>query len=134
LKCLNFECDNNLTEYETSKISDYNRYSKKRFCVKCRHDIKKIQFVRCLRCGNKKQVNGLKVICWECRKKSLLRNQKKKYVKKNSMYENIYNFILESPRSTEEICVRFGMKKKELYPFIGHIKRTGKPITTYYKV
>jgi len=114
MKCANFQCDNDLTEWELKRRKF--KFSSSDFCRKCRFrgNYININNIRCRGCGESFQQSQFKVFCNSCykarrRESSRLRqityrnNQKQKglksiynrthYIKKKQINKAITNTI-----------------------------------------
>jgi len=138
MKCLNFNCNNELTQNDENNQSiKFNKY---RVCLKCRKQIHKIESIKCAQCHTRIPLNMQKIYCDGCkreRKNEYHRSRHvKQYVKKTSNYE-ILEETLKSGNYVKLVDLADSIQthQKRIFPFIGYLKKAkGLNIVTYYRL
>ena len=68
MRCINYECSNDLTAWELKRINAY-KFSKTRFCIHCRLKKTGVNRLRCLDCGGVMSNNDNRIRCVSCANK-----------------------------------------------------------------
>lgn len=63
MKCANFDCKNNLTDFELKRIS--KRFSKYHLCIRCRRS-KIVYQIGCFECGKAIEYDKMTSFCDDC--------------------------------------------------------------------
>lgn len=111
MKCANFNCENELTQFELSRITVHN--SRYRLCKRCRFQITKngIEKIRCGECGNviDRQIKTiLPFYCLNCANDAKRKTNRASYTKRR-----LKNSIAHTELKLEDLKLR--LEKLECY-------------------
>lgn len=65
--CANIDCTTQLGKFEMDRVRGKKRLGKQNFCIKCRRNISRIDYIRCQKCGNRTPFGSFNKWCEKCR-------------------------------------------------------------------